>query len=102
MRICYGRDSIIALKFLMKYFFMKDGSINDKTDEVISCNGSFMECIETPMLSVFSQLTLNSSPPIVAYMHQWTGPALVQVMACCLFRAKPLSKLMLGYCQLDP
>ena len=28
--------------------------------------------------------------------------ALVQKMDCCLFCAKPLSKSMLGYCQLDP
>ena len=32
----------------------------------------------------------NSSPPSVAYMHQWIVPALVQKMACCLFGAKPL------------
>ena len=30
------------------------------------------------------------------------GSALVQIMACRLFGAKPLSKPMLGYCQLDP
>ena len=34
--------------------------------------------------------------------RQGTGSALVQVMACRLFRAKPLSKPVLGYCQLDP
>ena len=33
---------------------------------------------------------------------QWLGSALVQIMACHLCRAKPLSKPMLGYCQLDP
>ena len=43
----------------------------------------------------------NSSSPSAAYMRQWTGPALVQIMACRLFGAKPLSKPMLGYCQLD-
>ena len=45
---------------------------------------------------------INSSPPSAAYMCQWTGSALVQIMACCLFGAKPLSKPMLGCCQLDP
>ena len=35
-------------------------------------------------------------------MRQWFGSALVQIMACRLFGAKPLSKPMLGYCQLDP
>ena len=49
------------------------------------------------MVSLF-----NSSPPSAAYMRQWIGSALVQIMACRLFGAKPLSKPMLGYCQLDP
>ena len=35
-------------------------------------------------------------------MRQWTGSTLVQIMACRLFGTKPLSKPMLGYCQLDP
>ena len=45
--------------------------------------------------------TITLSPPIAAYMHQWIGTALVQIMACRLFGVKPLSKPMLGYCQLD-
>ena len=32
---------------------------------------------------------------------QWTGLALVQVMACHLFGTKPLPEPMLAYCQLD-
>ena len=44
---------------------------------------------------------LNSYPLSAAYMRQWTGSSLVQIMACRLFGAKPLSKPMLGYCQLD-
>ena len=47
------------------------------------------------------QLILISSPSNAAYMHQWIGSALVKIMACRLFGAKPLSKPMLGYCQLD-
>ena len=45
----------------------------------------------------------NTSPPSAAYMRQWTGPApaLVQVMACRLFGAKPLPEPMLAFCQLD-
>ena len=45
---------------------------------------------------------VNSSPPSAAYMHRWTGSALVQIMACLLDGAKPLSEPMLIYCQLDP
>ena len=44
---------------------------------------------------------LNLSPPSAAYIRQWIGSALVQIMACRLFGTKPLSKPMLGYCQLD-
>ena len=40
-------------------------------------------------------------PPGAAYMRQWTGTALVQVMACRLFGVKPLPEPMLVYCQLD-
>ena len=45
---------------------------------------------------------VNSCPPNDAYMHQWTGSTLFQMMACRLFDAKPLSKPMLVYCQLGP
>ena len=45
---------------------------------------------------------VNSSPPSAAYMRQWIGAALVQIMVCHLFGAKPLSKPMMGYYQLDP
>ena len=34
-------------------------------------------------------------------MCQWSGSALVQVVACCLFSAKPLPEPVLAYCQLD-
>ena len=39
---------------------------------------------------------INSSPPSAAYMHPWIGSELVQIMACRLFGAKPLSEAMLG------
>ena len=45
---------------------------------------------------------VNLSPPSAAYKHQWIESALVQIMACRLFCAKPLCKPVLGYCQLDP
>ena len=44
----------------------------------------------------------NSSPRNAAYIRQWIGSALVQIIAFRLFGAKPLPKPMLGYCQLDP
>ena len=47
------------------------------------------------------QRWINSSTPSVAYMLQWIGSALVQIMACRLFGAKPLPEPMLTYCQLN-
>ena len=47
-------------------------------------------------------LSGDSSPPSATYMHQWTESALVQIMVCHLFGAKPLSQPVLDYCQLDP
>ena len=44
---------------------------------------------------------VNSLRPRDAYMRQWTGPSLVQTMACRLLGAKPLSELVLTYSQLD-
>ena len=38
----------------------------------------------------------NSSSPSAEYMHQWTGSALVQVMACRQFGTKPLPEPMLA------
>ena len=45
---------------------------------------------------------LSLSPPSAACMRQEIGSALVQIMVCRLFGAKPLSKPMMGYCQLQP
>ena len=45
---------------------------------------------------------INSSPPSDAYMRQWIRSALVQITVCRLLGAKPLSKPMQDYCQLDP
>ena len=44
---------------------------------------------------------INSSPPSAAYMCQCTVSTLVQIMACRLYVAKPLSEPMLDYYQLD-
>ena len=54
--------------------------------------------IETVVVVVCSSIKVNSSPSSATYMCQWTGSALVQIMACHLFVAKPFSNPMLGYC----
>ena len=39
---------------------------------------------------------------IYVYMRQYSITTLLQIMTCCLIGTKPLSELMLPYCQLDP
>ena len=39
-------------------------------------------------------IMFNSSPTSATYIYQWIGSALVLIMACCLFSAKPLSMLL--------
>ena len=62
----------------------------------------------SPYLAVSCGLILemkshfNSSHPSTAYVRQWTRSALIQIMACRLSGAKPLSKPMLCHDQLDP
>ena len=58
--------------------------------------------ISSTTTDIYAGKLTNSSPPSVAYMRQWIRLVLVQIMACRLFGAKPLSKPMLFYCQLDP
>ena len=45
---------------------------------------------------------LYTLPFSTALMRQWTGSALVQVMACRMFGAKLLPEPMLTSCKLDP
>ena len=52
---------------------------------------------------ISSETTLNNSlRPSDAYMRQYTKLSFVQIMACRLFGAKPLSEPVLIYCSLDP
>ena len=47
-------------------------------------------------------IVYNPLRPSDAYMRQWTRPSLIQIMACRLTGAKPLSEPMPEYCLLDP
>ena len=58
--------------------------------------------VESDLHTLRINTCVDSSPPSVAYMRQLIESALVQIMACRLFDAKPLSKPMLEDCQLDP
>ena len=52
--------------------------------------------INWPLTSTTKDVNLH--PASAACIRHWIGPALIQIMACRLFGAKPLSKPMLGYC----
>ena len=52
--------------------------------------------------SVFLATLLTQRGRWRIYMRQWTGSALVQIVACPLSGAKPLPELMVIYCQSDP
>ena len=47
-------------------------------------------------------MRIKLSPPSAVYIRPWTGPELVQLMACRQLGTKPLPEPMLAYCQLDP
>ena len=58
----------------------------------------FLPLWQPPVLDV---LMLGGCVIDVLYICQWTGSALVKVMAWCLLGTKPLHEPMLPYCQLD-
>ena len=63
-----------------------------------------LNTLEKPEITdtLVTKWDFNSSPPSAAYMRQWIGLAVVQIMACRRFGAKPSSKPMLGHYQLYP
>ena len=69
------------------------------------CEGNLpVTSVEHSSQNLFSPkfwlLCFNSSPPCATYMLQSFRSALVQIMACRLFGAKPLFKPMLCYCEI--
>ena len=53
--------------------------------------------------SVYTDIVIfHSSRPSDEYIHQWTRPSLVQIMAWHQIGAKPLSEPMLEYCLFEP
>ena len=51
---------------------------------------------------ILMQISFNSLRPSDAYMRRHIVATSVQIMACRLEGAKPLSESMLVYCQLEP
>ena len=80
----YGTSQEIGIMLVFLCFIVSNSSILTISIHVLQC---------------YSE---DSSPPSAAYMRQGIGSALVQIMACRQFGAKPLSKPLLDYYQLDP
>ena len=59
-----------------------------------NCANHFIKWCIYDMISILDANSLRLSD---AYMRRWTGSSLVQIMACRLFGAKPLSEPMLEY-----
>ena len=98
----FSEISIGILSFSFKKMHLK--MLSAKTAAILSRGRWVKEyhsgtCI---MLCIYCITTIHSSPPSAAYMHWWTGSALVMVMASCLFGAKPLPEPLLTYWLLDP
>ena len=67
--------------------------ILEKIDRIITT----LPCIGLSHLPLMPHICVSNA----AYMRQWIGSAMVQIMACHLFGAKPLSYPMLEYWQLN-
>ena len=63
-----------------------------------SCVWNMYNTLSCPRLTPDGLWCFNSSPPSAIYMRRWTGSTLVQIMACRLVGAEPLSEPMLEYC----
>ena len=71
------------------------------------CESFFNECMKkrtVPNPTIFWSNYLSFLTHLSLVLHicvSELGSALVQMMACRLFGAKPLSETMLGFCELD-
>ena len=62
----------------------------------------YMICVPRTVSRTLKKAEMNSLMPIDAYMRRQPKTSLVQIMACRLYGAKPLSEPKLEYCQLNP
>ena len=83
MSLCDTDDAVI-LQHIMQYPF----HIAHVYSRVVVGAGLSNTHINTKMAELYHFISPNPTPS-AAYMRQWNGSSLVQVMACCLFGAKP-------------
>ena len=88
---------VIGLNMTKLHVFLK--AVNYRSLRFHSIN-KFENYYITVTFFISQRVNIDSSPPSAADMRQWIGTALVQVMVCRLFGAKPLPEPVLTYCQL--
>ena len=86
--------------FVNQYHPFSDFVVVFSVPDLPWCTRLFLK--QSKYICVYLKIYFNSSPPSVAYRHQWIRSALVQIMACRLFGTKPSSEPMLSYCHSDP
>ena len=72
------------------------GRVHTQNEPWGLCITAYIE-IGVGFMEGFNSMRLSN-----ANMHQYNIPTLLQIMACRLFGAKPLTEPMLPYCQIDP
>ena len=88
---CLAQDCSNSMAYTLESF----QCINSEDTAV--CYMRISDQIFCCFIAYFS-FSFNSSSPSATYMHQWIGSALVEIMACHLVGAKPLSQPRLEYC----
>ena len=75
---------------------------HQETQTFLCCTYTYPNSKKVQYLYVKYTVLVTSLRPSAAYMRKQPMISLVQIMACRLFGAKPLSEPMLDYCQLEP
>ena len=90
-------------KFLFGKIVCHPNTINQSNVHSVSWNILYMTAYDKINLTTTVVILnpFNSLGPGDTYVYQWTGPSMVQVLACHLCGAEPLPESMLNYCELD-
>ena len=74
----------------MQSLYWKRAEVDSSTDGPHT-NMSQYRMLQLSICTFHLQGGVKSSPPSAAYMRQWIGSALIEIMACRLFGTKPLT-----------
>ena len=88
---CQNRGSISLMLVALGWFHPGSGML-----WIVYMVGTWQSWSYEQPPHLYGTPSLNSLRPGDTYMCQWTRPSLLQIMACHLISAKPLSETMLG------